>query len=622
MESKNDIMPPILDDSFILIKYNYKRKLTTQNMYLLVNSFLELLNHYISARSILNYHFMKVQNLTVKVPIYVYGNEDKNIDTIDLVQKRVDYAIEVLTNINWNKMSKYTLWVIRSLAMLDINISNSFVLSTTTPHMEFEDIINEPIHFKFPTLDYPEIYRDELVDGSIITYISDPYMNNYGEYLNLSIPFNEMGIMYNGLHIYEHVCVIPWDHLSEKDLVMYNGVTYINGLCLVYSVHKTINDMKLFASSSIAGRLKGRRAEYWAEIKNEIRRETIRTISETRDERSLSRSARSDLSAYDYKYNVEVFMYWSNKPFTMLIVGPAPIEELKLNKENINNSIRNFMPVTIERKENIKLKFLPIESLRQRYMLGYYSIKLDTEEVKKRVLNEELHENTIYGIDCYMLNRHEDLSSGNSVLHPLLFLNKWMTDEELKNYVRHNPIRQHPERLLDSPLNLRCKSSLQLVDIDETNTEAAIEFTSMLNERDENVIDETKGKRGDVHEGDGSGGDADGDAAGDGGDDANDDAEGDSDADGDGGDSDGDDSNTNAKRKCSSKRTASPRSSKGSSKRSTSPRSSKRSSKGSTSSRSSKRSSKGSTSSKNISPSPPENPNDYLKGNAEIIEMY
>ena len=220
MESKNDIMPPILDDSFILIKYNYKRKLTTQNMYLLVNSFLELLNHYISARSILNYHFMKVQNLTVKVPIYVYGNEDKNIDTIDLVQKRVDYAFDVLTNINWNKMSKYTLWVIRSLAMLDINISNSFVLSTITPHMEYEDVVNEPIHFKFPDLDYPEVYRDELVDGSIITYVSDPYMNNYGEYLNLSVPFDEMGIMYNGLHIYEHVCVIPWDNLSEKDLVM------------------------------------------------------------------------------------------------------------------------------------------------------------------------------------------------------------------------------------------------------------------------------------------------------------------------------------------------------------------------------------------------------------------
>ena len=603
MESKNDIMPPILDDSFILIKYNYKRKLTTQNMYLLVNSFLELLNHYISARSILNYHFMKVQNLTVKVPIYVYGNEDKNIDTIDLVQKRVDYAFDVLTNINWNKMSKYTLWVIRSLAMLDINISNSFVLSTITPHMEYEDVVNEPIHFKFPDLDYPEVYRDELVDGSIITYVSDPYMNNYGEYLNLSVPFDEMGIMYNGLHIYEHVCVIPWDNLSEKDLVMYNGVTYINGLCLVYSVHKTINDMKLFASSSIAGRLKGRRAEYWNEVKDAIRRETIRTISETRDERSLSRSARSDLSAYDYKYNVEVFMFWSNKPFTMLIVGPASIEELKLNRENINNSIRDFMPMTVERKANIKVKFLPIESLRQRYMLGYYSIKLDSEEVKKRILNEELHENTIYGIDCYMMNRHEDLSSGNSVLHPLLFLNKWLTDEELKHYIRHNPIKQFPERLLDSPLNLRCKSSLQVVEIDETNMEAANEFTRLMSEKDEKVYD-TENEKEEEDDGGGDDGKRKGE--------------------GDDVDRDGDDegeANDKTKRKPSRnpKRNSSPRNSK----RNTSPRKPSRNTKRNPSPRKPSRKPSPRKPRKNSEPSSPlpENPIEYLKGNNEIVEM-
>ena len=130
----------ILDKAYILIKYNYEVPLTTATNELLRRVMLYI-NMMIGARTSSNYHIEKVVDFVIKIPIYVYTNVEKNADPINLIDEKVRKVKQFLENFNWNEASKAQLWLVRSLHIMGINISSAFTLSTSTPNLEYNDII-------------------------------------------------------------------------------------------------------------------------------------------------------------------------------------------------------------------------------------------------------------------------------------------------------------------------------------------------------------------------------------------------------------------------------------------------------------------------------------------------
>lgn len=469
----------LLADSHIYIKYNNDIALNNYST-ILLQKFMIYINGMIGAKTSANYHIKRVKNNTIDIPIYVYTNKEKKLDPISLIENKVKNVRNFLENYDWNIAGKQQLWLVRSLKILGINISSAFTISTSTPNSGFNDLNNDPLIIKFPSLSYPIIEKETFIDKSYIVYLSDPYLMDYGIYDNLTVPFDEMGMSYNGLHLYEHLMTKGWDNLSGKNLLELNGSTYPHALCFVYNIHSDLNSMKEYAASSIIWTLKSRKKGFWSEHKQELDLETERTISETRNERTLNSMGRSDFHAYDYNYNTDIFEYWSNKPFGLLIVGPEPLDKLKLKSDTINNLIKQYMPrEDIKRPENIKFKNIPIDVLKMKKIQGISIAKVDSEKIKKDLLSKDFDGNFVYGLDCSLCSKNEDLSSLNSVLHPLLFNARLMNNEDLNKFINTHVLPFSALMFSNAPIQLKNTALyLQSEDLEEYSEDSDNESTN------------------------------------------------------------------------------------------------------------------------------------------------
>lgn len=425
-----------LDDTYIFIRYNRECQ---QNSYssVLLKKFMDFINGMIGAKTATNYHIERVKNYTIRIPIYVYTNEEAKMNPVDLLEKRVKTVRDFLGNFDWKTTNKLQLWLVRSLHTLGIDISTSFNIETQMPNNDYA-AINDQLIIKFPDLQYPTIKRLKLSDGSMVTMYSDPYIDDYGLFLNLSVPFDEMGMSYNALHLYEHLLTKPWDGLDGKDLLELNGSTYPTGMCFVYTIHKSLDSLKLHMNSTLKWLMQSRDPSFWDGKEEEMKLETIRTISETRKERTLTSMGRSDLHAYDVKYDTKIFDYWSNKPFELLLSGPSEFKEISADK--LNAMIAKHPLRKVPRPENVKFKNIPMDVLKMKKLTGYYILKVETDKIKEQFLKKDFDTNSFFGVDCSMTSKSEDLSMYNSVLHPLLYINKYFTDEELESYVKNHVV--------------------------------------------------------------------------------------------------------------------------------------------------------------------------------------
>ena len=456
----------VLDDAFILIKYNNKVKLNSSSERLL-KQFMLFINGMIGAKTSANYQILNVENNTIKIPIYLYTNNDKNKNPIDLIHDRIKVVRDFLENFNWNSVNKRQLWVVRSLRALNINISNAFTMSTVTPKLEFDNLNNEPIVIKYPNLEETIIKRENYSDGSFITYLSDPYLTDYAVFLNLTTSFNDMGMSYNGLHLYEHLMTKAWDNLNGSELVEMNGSTWPHALCYIYSIHSTLLSMKEHAAHAILWRLQSREHGFWNKHKDKLKLEIERTVSETRTERTLTNMGRSDLHAYNYDYDTNIFEYWSNKPFELLIAGPLPYIELKLNKNTIENVIGKYLPrEDIVRPPNIVFKHIPMDVLKVKKMSGLRIRKMNKEEIKNKLLSSKLDLNVLYGLDCTFVSENEYLGVYNNILHPLLFNGSMFTEEELNTFAKKHVIPF--STVMFEQTSLYTKMALQYLDEEES----------------------------------------------------------------------------------------------------------------------------------------------------------
>lgn len=452
-----------LDKSYIYIyidEENIKQSLSNNEKHskyisILLKQFMIFINSTIGAKTTANYHIEAIRKNTIVIPIYVYTNDEAKMDPFMLVKKRVSDIRNLLEHFNWNNVNKYYLWIIRSLHIFGLNISNIFKIRTIMPNTDYPQI-NDDLLINFPTLSFPKVNKYILSDKSIITVIHDEYFDDYGLFVNLSVPFDEMGMSYNSLHLYEHLLTKPWSNISSKDLIELNGCTYPVGVCYVYTIHKTQSELMLFMDAMLDWLYKSRCPTFWDEHKDDIQMETVRTISETRTERSLTTMGRSDYKAYNLNYNTEIFKYWSNKPFNITITTPVDIKinDTQLNKLNVKYPMHNVI-----RPENPTFKHFPIDVLRVKSNTGQHIVKLDTNNIKEKLTFEDDECISLFGIDCEMLTIKEDLSVYNSVLHPLVFLNQFYTEDELTNYLKTNVIPFSSKFFSEASLNYKYASN-------------------------------------------------------------------------------------------------------------------------------------------------------------------
>ena len=275
------------------------------------------------------------------------------------------------------------------------------------------ELISESIELNLPKIPNFEIKEHFYKKGNFrhLEYI-DPLLLDYGLYIGLSKPFNQMGYSYNILHIYEHMMVVCWQKLDQKDLLGINGCTFPSGNCYLYNIHRTKKSLKKFAREYVKFHQLTKTRDYWEkDLKDYLKRETVRTYSETQTSKSLKEFGRTDNTIYsEMIYNIEPFIKFSEDTYTILTVSPEPID-FKFEKY-----IPNIVPDTPKVSER-KYDFMPLAALRNPNKFVV---------IDKKDLNEEIYDKNacLFGVDCVFVSLDDDAKESEIFNTILLFMLK------------------------------------------------------------------------------------------------------------------------------------------------------------------------------------------------------
>lgn len=370
-----------------------------------IYTLMQFLNFQLGAKTVLNYKIMELdansEYIAIRIPIQYHTIADSSFR--ELLTKRVETVKTFISTYDWNKVNVFYKWCWRYLTR------NKFDLFDMT-RIRYGNIVDEPIDYNITIEEKTKIYEIKLEDGTIIRNIVDPFVLDYGLYINLSVPFKDMNYAWNSLHLYEHMMTYAWKNLSEKHRSDMNGGTMIHGLCYIYNIHSTLESLLDHFDNYLKFHLKTRTKEGWNDLKDGIETEIERTISETIDERSLTNMGRSDTYAFTKGYDTEIFRYYSNKPFTVLLITPVKINVKKYVKD-----------LDFKTKDEIKLQkrvynYIPISVLRDIHDRGFIISKNISMEKRKT---------SAIGLDCIAYSEDNDLSGLNMML-----INVLMSDDK------------------------------------------------------------------------------------------------------------------------------------------------------------------------------------------------
>ena len=293
--------------------------------------------------------------------------------------------------------------------------------------------------------DYKRIYGSGIIEGAhTLTCMCDPHLRDYGLYVDLSVPFKDMGLGLNALHLYEHLMTKGWEQVSSEsanDLIYMNGFTTASGISCVYVVLSSERAFKEYFNKTMRFILNCRKLDYWKSdiMKADIIKEIRRTISETRLERSIGGMARSDVHAYTYNYNINIFHYWSNRPINMLVSVPNK-EAFPMTQEKFEAIMKSNPIEHVPRPLNITYSRLPAETLFSKMIQNYIIEKMPTRYIIDKIMSHDFDNNQMFGIDCRFIIQINESNKGQTeggtlMLHPLLFYNQFISAAELQHYI-------------------------------------------------------------------------------------------------------------------------------------------------------------------------------------------
>ena len=437
-----------LSDVYIHITLNKNLSDSSRYVQTLINYFLRYFNMMIGSKTNINYNIIDVKDFTIKIPIYVYTQDDAQLKPLELITKRINTIKSFFRDFNWDNTNKMLHWVIRALRTIDIDITNLLQisvhideesvldningLSTLAVKTQF-DKLNSSIEISPPTIEDITFSHVELSDKSKIIYIEDPYANDYGLYVNLSIPYEEMGMSYNSLHLFEHLATKCWKKCKQLDVTELNGSTYPNGISYIYTIHSSRDSLMTHLNATVQWFFTSRLPNFWDNIRDDVDLETQRTISETRTERSLTMFGRSDFKAYTKSYDLKIFEYWSNKPFSILVISP---KKVSIDENKLNELCKKYPLRKIEKPRNPTFKNIPSDILIVKSIEKCYNLKCDTKDIVKRFMENDFDEHCYFGIDCACYRLNEKLNSLNCVLYPLLFLNRYISEKDVERFIK------------------------------------------------------------------------------------------------------------------------------------------------------------------------------------------
>jgi hypothetical protein len=432
-----------LNDAQICIFYT--KPANAQPMKVLLENFLQIINGLIGAKTNVNYHITPVVNNRIIIPIYPYTNDEITLNVKALISKRYKTILTYLNGLDLKSFNQNGRWIIRSLMKLSKSIfSEGFKIKATVS----DDIFSEdPLKFNFDDILNEEYKQYKMKDGSKIGVLIDPYSTSYGLFIDLSIKFEEMGMGYNALHLYEHLSTKAWVSHQSEHVIDLNGSTFPTGISFVYIILNNFNAFKEHVNASINWIKNSRKLEFWSspKIKKFIEIETQRTISETREERVLNTIGRTDPKGFNYQYNTNIFHYWANRPFNILLTTP---KDLPLR-------LKSFKSVPVRRPPNLTFDRMPLDVLKAKCNSKLCIQRAALKSNIKEVLEDSLT-NSLYGINCKMgfidATSKDELRIYNSILFPLLFLVRYIPPEKVKEYISSHYIPLSASELYMTPL--------------------------------------------------------------------------------------------------------------------------------------------------------------------------
>ena len=342
------------------------------------------------------------------LPITVqYHNEEGDI--LSIINKRAETIKNTISKLKFetNKLK----FIARTLNEYKIDPFNFIQLTYFISETEDSELISMPIELKLPKIPNFEIKEHYYKKGNFrhLEYI-DPLLLDYGLYIGLSKPFSEMGYSYNALHIYEHMMVTGWKKLDSANVKDMNGATISTGLCYLYNIHSTKKSLKKYAREYVKFHQLSKTRKFWEkDLHDDLKRETIRTYSETQTAKGLKEFARTDNSIYsDMIYNIEPFIKFSEDEYTILTVSPEPI----------NFKFDKYIPDVHEDKVNLTERtydYIPLAALRN---------TSNFVVINKKDLTEDIYNKNacLFGIDCVGLCLDDDTKESETLNTVLLFM--------------------------------------------------------------------------------------------------------------------------------------------------------------------------------------------------------
>jgi len=422
-----------VDTNKIFIRIGHKDGDINNPMFRL---FLSLINNLIGSKTTVNYNITPVYESDIYIPIFPYTAHEMKMDVEDLVNLRVKTITNYLETFNWKLTNKTIRWCARSLMKSKINVFQDLEITVLNDNEHYP--MNSKINVMMPSMS-EEIKVKRIVgkDNSRITFMIDPLSVNYGIFVDFSVPFNEMGYSFNALHLYEHLLTKMWKNVTSEDVIDLNGATFPTGISYIYSVHSSLKSFREHINAAMNWIFKSRNPKFWEtqEMKDDIEMETIRTISETRIERTMNSMGRSDSKAFGLNYDINIFKYWANKPFNLLVTVQSE-DDWKLSEVYINELIDKYKINKVETPKNVKFDRIPIEVFRSKKSRHVTTKKMDLMELKKQILTNDIPKSYLYGIDNVFVCTSSNISKLNNLLFPLLFVDTSV--EELQTYLENH----------------------------------------------------------------------------------------------------------------------------------------------------------------------------------------
>ena len=407
----------------------------------LSDAFLNFMSYYIGAFSKINYHMRMARMHKITIPIYPYEVEEYHTTPIELIRQKLHLLEELFEHVDWSTLPKVYFWLAHSMKMLGFSMSDDIVCKVVSESMSVIDSFPKrgiTIRVNEPANDMVRVERHSPTnEESILTVIEDPHVSDYGLYIDLSTTFDDMGMMYNALHLYEHIMTSAWDGINARNQITMNGATSTIGMSWIYAVLRDSEALCQYLEASLEFIVNAREKDFWSskKIDDSLRVETVRTISETRTERSSSMMARSDLHAYEGAYNKDIFWYWSNKPFNILVVvDDAKHISSVLSKLDSICSTHSIQ--TVPRPPNHKFKNIPVEALLTKMVQTYRIERADPFDNAKHVFNRKIERGVIYGVDCKLIVEDDSEAAERNVigLHAVLLYNRIVDVNVLQKY--------------------------------------------------------------------------------------------------------------------------------------------------------------------------------------------